>query len=64
MKQDKLIRDAIKEKVWEETQKKVRCVFFIARTDKNTIIYGVSGNGGKLFATAEVDAIGNIHLIY
>ena len=64
MEQDKLVREQIKEKVWKETQRKVRCVFFIARTDNNTIIYGVSGNGGNLFATAEVDSLGNIHLIY
>lgn len=64
MEQDKLIRDKIKEKVWEETQKKVRCVFFIARTDRNTIIYGVSGNNKNLFAIAEVDALGNIHIVY
>ena len=64
LEQDKLIREQIKNKVWEETQRKVRCVFFIARTDNNTIIYGISGNNGNLFATAEVDALGNIHLIY
>lgn len=64
MEQDKLIRDQIKEKIWEETQKKVRCVFFLARTDHNTIIYGVSGNSKRLFATAEVDALGNIHIVY
>lgn len=64
MEQDKLIRDKIKEKVWEETQRKVRCVFFLAKTDHDTIIYGVGGNNKSLFATAEVDALGNIHLIY
>lgn len=64
MEQDRLIREQIKNKVWEEIQRKVRCVFFLAKTDHNTIIYGVSGNSKGIFATAEVDALGNIHLIY
>ncbi len=64
MEQEKLVRDKIKEKVWEEIQRKVRCVFFLARTDHDTIIYGISGNSKGIFATAEVDAMGNIHLIY
>ena len=64
MEQDKIIREKIKEKVWEETQRKVRCVFFLARTDHNTIIYGVSGNSKGIFATAEVDALGDIYLVY
>lgn len=64
MEQDKLIREKIKEKVWEETQRKVRCVFFLARTDHDTIIYGVGGNSRGIFAIAEIDTLGNIHLIY
>lgn len=64
MEQEKLIRKQIKNQVLEETQRKVRCVFFIAKTDHDTIVYGVSGNGGNLFAIAEVDALGDIHLIY
>lgn len=64
MEQDKLIREQIKNKVWEETQRKVRCVFFLARTDHNTILYGISGNSKGIFATAEVDALGDIHLVY
>lgn len=63
MKQEKLIREAISNLVFEKTSKKVRNVWFITRTDHDTIIYGVSGNNYTLFAVAEVNSLGEVEVI-
>lgn len=63
MKAEKLVRDAISYLVFEKTNKKVRNVWFITRTDHDTIIYGVSGNNNVLFAIAEVNSLGEIEVI-
>lgn len=64
MEQEKMIREKISNQVWKETNKVVRNVFFIAKTNNNSIIYGVSGNNNKLFCNAEMFADGSIKLVY
>lgn len=64
MTQEKLIREQIKEKVWEEMKKKVRCVFYLCQTNDNRIAYGVSGNSHNIFAIAFINETGEIELVY
>lgn len=63
MTQDKLIREQIAQKVHEAINKKVRNVWFITRTDHNSIIYGVSGNNHVMIAIAEIKENGEIEVI-
>lgn len=63
MTQEKLIRERISQKVYEELDKKVRNVWFITRTDRNSIIYGVSGNNNVMIAIAEIKDSGGIEVI-
>lgn len=63
MTMEKMIREKISEIIYEKMDKKVRNIFFICRTDHNSICYGVSGNNGKLFAIVEYKSDGTFELI-
>jgi len=57
MQQEKLIREKIKEKVLDETGKKVRNIFFLCRGHRgldNYNIYCVVGNNDNIFGVALV----------
>ena len=63
MQIEKMIREQITQKVMEISNKKVRNVFFLCRTDNNKIAYCIEGNNKVIFGVAMVDANGNIELI-
>lgn len=54
MQQDKLIRERIKEKVLNETGKKVRNVFFCCNGIDNKNVYCLVGNNNNIFGVALV----------
>lgn len=55
MTEDKLIREKIKEKVLNETGKKVRNVFFLCRDNlNNKNVHCIVGNNGSIFGVALV----------
>ena len=49
--QMEVIRNEIQKKI---PDKKVVCVWFLATTVNNHILYGISGNNNKFFAVADV----------
>jgi len=63
MKTEKIIREQITQKVLEVSDKKVRNVFFLCRTDNDKIAYCIEGNNKVIFGVAMVAADGSIELI-
>lgn len=62
MTRDKLIRDKISEKVYEEVGKKVRNVFYLTSSG-DKVYYCIVGNNNNIFGVASVDMKDNIEVI-
>lgn len=62
MEQDKLIRERIKVKVYNETGKTVRNVFYLTNDDKK-VYYCICGNNNNIFGVASIDTNNNIEVI-
>lgn len=58
-----MIREQITQKVMEISNKKVRNIFFLCRTDNDKIAYCIEGNNKVIFGVAMVAADGSIELI-
>ena len=62
MQQDKIIRERIKEKVYNETGKVVRNVFYLTNgTDK--VYYCICGNNNSIFGVASINSENEIEVI-
>lgn len=55
MQQDKLIRERIKVKVYNETGKVVRNVFYLTN-DSEKVYYCICGNNNQIFGVASIDS--------
>lgn len=62
MQQDKLIRERIKVKVYNETGKKVRNVFYLTN-DYEKVYYCICGNNNNIFGVASIDKNNDIEII-
>lgn len=62
MQQDKLIRERIKEKVYNETGKTVRNVFYLTN-DAEKVYYCICGNQNKIFGVASINSKNEIEVI-
>ena len=63
MQQEKLIRERIKEKVFIETGKKVRNVFFCCGGIDNKNVYCLVGNNNNIFGVAAINSKNEIEVI-
>lgn len=62
MQQDKLIRERIKVKVYNETGKTVRNVFYLTNDDEK-VYYCICGNNNNIFGVASIDMNNDIEII-
>lgn len=62
MQQDKLIRERIKVKVYNETSKTVRNVFYLTNDDEK-VYYCICGNNNNIFGVASIDTNNDIEII-
>lgn len=62
MQQDKLIRERIKVKVYNETGKTVRNVFYLTNDDEK-VYYCICGNNNNIFGVASINANNDIEVI-
>lgn len=62
MQQDKIIRERIKEKVYNETGKVVRNVFYLTN-DANKVYYCICGNNNNIFGVASINSENEIEVI-
>lgn len=62
MIRDKLVRDKISEKVFEEVGRKVRNVFYLTSSG-DKVYYCIVGNNNSIFGVASVDMKDNIEVI-
>lgn len=62
MQQDKLIRERIKVKVYNETGKTVRNVFYLTN-DEEKVYYCICGNNNNIFGVASINSKNEIEVI-
>lgn len=62
MQQDKIIRERIKEKVYNETGKVVRNVFYLTN-DADKVYYCICGNNNSIFGVASINSENEIEVI-
>lgn len=62
MQQDKIIRERIKEKVYNETGKVVRNVFYLTN-DADKVYYCICGNNNSIFGVASINSKNEIEVI-
>lgn len=62
MQQDKIIRERIKEKVYNETGKTVRNVFYLTN-DADKVYYCICGNNNSIFGVASINSENEIEVI-
>lgn len=62
MKQEELIRERIKVKVYNETGRKVRNVFYLTN-DSEKVYYCICGNSNQIFGVASVNSENEIEVI-
>ena len=62
MQQDKIIRERIKEKVYNETGKVVRNVFYLTN-DTDKVYYCICGNNNSIFGVASINSNNEIEVI-
>lgn len=62
MQQDKIIRERIKEKVYNETGKVVRNVFYLTN-DTDKVYYCICGNNNSIFGVASINSENEIEVI-
>lgn len=62
MQQNKLIRERIKVKVYNETGKTVRNVFYLTNDDEK-VYYCICGNNNNIFGVASIDKNNDIEVI-
>lgn len=62
MEQDKIIRERIKEKVYNETGKVVRNVFYLTN-DTDKVYYCICGNNNSIFGVASINSENEIEVI-
>ena len=62
MQQDKLIRERIKVKVYNETGKTVINVFYLTNDDEK-VYYCICGNNNNIFGVASIDTNNDIEVI-
>ena len=62
MQQDKLVRERIKVKVYNETGKIVRNVFYLTN-DEEKVYYCICGNNDNIFGVASINSKNEIEVI-
>ena len=62
MQQDKIIRERIKAKVYNETGKVVRNVFYLTN-DADKVYYCICGNNNSIFGVASINSENEIEVI-
>ena len=62
MQQDKLVRERIKVKVYNETGKTVRNVFYLTNDDEK-VYYCICGNNNNIFGVASINSKNEIEVI-
>lgn len=62
MQQEKLIRERIKEKVYNETGKKCRNVFYLTN-DSEKVYYCICGNNNNIFGVVSINSKNEIDVI-
>mgnify|MGYP003289440656 CR=1 FL=1 len=63
MLEEEIIRNKVKNKVLDETNKKVRNVFYVTAGTDGKSVYAICGNNNKIFGVALVSANLDIEVV-